>query len=1287
MLMKLNRVFLLLVVLSAQFPSFAQDPTKTLGKVNIASPNAASLGKYGDIPVSYHTGVPNINIPLYTVSYGPLKLPINLSYHASGLKVEENDSWVGAGWTLNAGGAIIRTVKDKPDEKQTSSLSQTYGHYSDYGYASYWANAQPYDETNIDNEPDLFYFNFNGYSGKFYFNDDRTPVLVPEQDIKIQCSYTPGTWNNSPGAWSGNGRCIESFTLITPDGVKYFFGIAPTPAQNPYCDPIEVASMYTANMGTSYSQAISSWFLYQIVSPDGSFSINLNYQRDKYAFYTFTNPPTFTLDQANNSAARYALVKNLMAGVLLSQITTPNETVNFVPGSVRQDLSRWASGIDQSLTDNINQSSPTLGSISVSDNQSNCFKKFSFSYDYFTDSTTAPVFYFSGIISDKKRLKLLAVQEQSCDATVSKPPYQFDYFSEQVPRKLSFSRDHWGYNNGVTANSQLYPALSNNTGVVNSSLSISIANRESAWPAMRGGALRKITYPTGGNTVFDFEANTFTVNSVVNGQVVPTDQIVGGLRIKTITNYDPINNQTNVTNYSYLSQSNNLSSGVLYSRPIYYQLFRNDWAKKSNFLGQAPNTQGCFDTFSPTDTTQTRGSIYSDNPIRPMETTQGYHIGYGEVKVSQTGNGFSIYRFSVTPPWQINRDNVAVTKVNNPGSCDPSIPNYPAAPLPTDFSRGEPTYEGHFTQDGSVLSEKLFNAVYTLNPVTTPGRLNFVFTAAGNNRYGFATFYELQTARKSQTTVTEQNYQLGGGMLQTQVQTYYESNYHHEPTRIVTTNSKSQTVEKRMKYAFDFRVPIFDTVSNCYTGAAKFLNYSDSLFYTGGYSSQFNSCPGYTSSCYSTTSTNYSTALFNARVNYINCRKANFTNTSPLNTYQVNHNTAKSAADTLLKPILWMQDNYMDPVIETSTWTNSQLTAANFYYYNNKRDDNLGVYFSTAQKIDLQAPSATFTASSVSATNTSVSTDSRYALETLVESNQGKIINSLSRDGVSSGYDWGYNSSLPIVKTLNAANHIKETLLPGTVNTSFNFPIGGSTTTYGGQYAFNQTQAGPITLTMPSLPSGANVTVSYTLTGPSGQSGYLCNSGSGGTSCGTTPSTITYNNMPTGQYTLNYTVSTSFSSFTFNYSLSFTYQGMSIVMAGSKAYFAENFEENLSAITGTAHTGNKYYNGNYTCSFAPPDSRNYIIQWWNLISGKWIFNQQNYAANMTLTGPVDDIRIFPVDAQIITYTYKPLIGITSQTDPSGKTIYYEYDGLGRLKDIKNQDGNIIKVYNYRYQGQ
>ena len=59
------------------------------------SANAASLGKYGDIPVSYHTGVPGISIPIYTVKQGNLSLPVTLSYHSSGIKVDELASWVG----------------------------------------------------------------------------------------------------------------------------------------------------------------------------------------------------------------------------------------------------------------------------------------------------------------------------------------------------------------------------------------------------------------------------------------------------------------------------------------------------------------------------------------------------------------------------------------------------------------------------------------------------------------------------------------------------------------------------------------------------------------------------------------------------------------------------------------------------------------------------------------------------------------------------------------------------------------------------------------------------------------------------------------------------------------------------------------------------------------------------------------------------------------------------------------------------------------------------------------
>ena len=52
-------------------------------------------------------------------------------------------------------------------------------------------------------------------------------------------------------------------------------------------------------------------------------------------------------------------------------------------------------------------------------------------------------------------------------------------------------------------------------------------------------------------------------------------------------------------------------------------------------------------------------------------------------------------------------------------------------------------------------------------------------------------------------------------------------------------------------------------------------------------------------------------------------------------------------------------------------------------------------------------------------------------------------------------------------------------------------------------------------------------------------------------------------------------------------------------------------------------------------------------------------------------------------AMITTYTYKPLIGITSETAPNGTTTYYYYDSFGRLSEIKNDDGKLLKKYTYQ----
>jgi len=53
-------------------------------------------------------------------------------------------------------------------------------------------------------------------------------------------------------------------------------------------------------------------------------------------------------------------------------------------------------------------------------------------------------------------------------------------------------------------------------------------------------------------------------------------------------------------------------------------------------------------------------------------------------------------------------------------------------------------------------------------------------------------------------------------------------------------------------------------------------------------------------------------------------------------------------------------------------------------------------------------------------------------------------------------------------------------------------------------------------------------------------------------------------------------------------------------------------------------------------------------------------------------------------ALVATYTYKPLVGVTSQTDPAGRTTHFDYDELSRLKIVRDQAGKIVKSYYYHY---
>lgn len=54
------------------------------------------------------------------------------------------------------------------------------------------------------------------------------------------------------------------------------------------------------------------------------------------------------------------------------------------------------------------------------------------------------------------------------------------------------------------------------------------------------------------------------------------------------------------------------------------------------------------------------------------------------------------------------------------------------------------------------------------------------------------------------------------------------------------------------------------------------------------------------------------------------------------------------------------------------------------------------------------------------------------------------------------------------------------------------------------------------------------------------------------------------------------------------------------------------------------------------------------------------------------------------DAMITSYSYIPLVGVSSVTDPRGTTVYYHYDEHNRLEYVEDQNGKVLSKNEYNY---
>lgn len=489
---------------------FSQPNNKMLPADAIPAPNAAAFGKYGDIPVSYFTGVPDISIPIHTLKEGSLSLPISLNYHAGGNKPVEMASWVGMGWSLNAGGMISRTVQGLPDE-----LSGGYyntGHLLSNNLSDNDPNqAAFFYDVNLglkDSEPDIFSFNMAGYNGRFFIDSKNAPTqgkpkysFYPKNDFKLEFDDN-----------------FSYFTIITPEGNRFIFGKATINNV--------VMTAYESSQAVSSPQFqpfYTSWYLLKMETYDGNFSISFEYDQEEYDYYSPTPCSFWAYASAycggvgcclpNNPAgieSGTAQCANLpgpdpnhkaqiirMIGRRLKKIQASLETVNFTPSNGnRLDI------------DFNNSTLPAkyLSAIEIQTGSTFC-KKYSLTHDYFHDPSGTSNWY--------KHLRLTELKESSCDNTILSEPYVFTYNGNFIAFRLTKATDHWGFYNGVSANETLdvpIPSTSIQGGPSPATYTYGSANREPNETETKKGMLTEIKYPTGGKTTFTYESNVARAN-------------------------------------------------------------------------------------------------------------------------------------------------------------------------------------------------------------------------------------------------------------------------------------------------------------------------------------------------------------------------------------------------------------------------------------------------------------------------------------------------------------------------------------------------------------------------------------------------------------------------------------------------------------------------------------------------------------------------------------------------------------------------------------------------------
>ncbi|MVT41209.1 hypothetical protein GO495_11500 [Chitinophaga oryziterrae] len=606
------------------------------------APEAAELGRYGNMPVSLFTGTTNVSIPLYELKGQFLSLPVSLSYNAGGFKPEDPATWVGLNWSLNAGGVVSRSVSGNPDN-ETNYFGTNNLTFPSSG--NFFVEKDFIHDLKVglkEADPDFYTYNFTGNAGKFFLLPDYSVLKKDRNNLDIthciNCTNSYMQIRDEQGS---------TYTFADVESTRLILG------DDEGTDPPAI---------TGYSYP-SSWYLSQITSVNG---------REKLLFeYYTTGEHLLTQNTQTNKSVTYskkAAQTTYNAISFDSYVYTNQPPATYTRRKFLKRITllrdgRIISYVDFQSVANVRQDTdfPEIRLLqgikvySMLNNNSKLVKNDSLYYSYFTNNSNT---------FTKKRLRLDSLQELPvASGTALKPPYRFEYNTNgTMPERFPNSLDHWGFYNAATANQSLVPNVDFNGSTYGDG-----ANREPSLEGSSYAILNKMSYPTGGYTIFDYELN--------EGVYTNYSRKVGGLRIKQITDYAAGGQKATAKIFEYKLENDSTSGKSDAGYPKYLT--------ESRFYHLGVNP------LNP-DYTIWKKTV-SANSIFGLGTFHGSHIGYTRVTESLidvftgTRMGKTVYEYNTAP----------------------------FNPYDEDIRNGDLLKQTVFDNNGKVLEEQTTNYTYT----------------------------------------------------------------------------------------------------------------------------------------------------------------------------------------------------------------------------------------------------------------------------------------------------------------------------------------------------------------------------------------------------------------------------------------------------------------------------------------------------------------------------------------------------------------------------------------------